>query len=162
MDGSPSDFFVCGVSRQEYWSGLSFPPIGGLPNPGIKRVSPAPLVDSLPLSPQGRGPQSYTGLNFPAEVETDVSYPIGYGLPGYLEVGARHKRSECRKVSKEALTALASSPKSARILFLQAQPSRHPQGHLTRPTSLLPSDHKKCFPSFLTGQLPNKGVTLRG
>ena len=30
-------------SRQEYWSGLPFPPPGDLPNPGIKPVSPACL-----------------------------------------------------------------------------------------------------------------------
>ena len=29
-----------GVSRQEYWSGLLFPP-GDLPNPGIEPASPA-------------------------------------------------------------------------------------------------------------------------
>ena len=28
-----------GLSRQEYWSGLSFPPPGGLPNPGIEPMS---------------------------------------------------------------------------------------------------------------------------
>ena len=28
-------------SRQEYWSGLSFPPPGDLPNPGTEPVSPA-------------------------------------------------------------------------------------------------------------------------
>ena len=28
-----------GFSRQEYWSGLPFPPPGDLPNPGIKPVS---------------------------------------------------------------------------------------------------------------------------
>ena len=28
-------------SRQEYWSGLPFPPPGDLPNPGIKPKSPA-------------------------------------------------------------------------------------------------------------------------
>ena len=30
-----------GFSRQEYWSGLPFPPPADLPNPGIKRGSPA-------------------------------------------------------------------------------------------------------------------------
>ena len=29
-----------GLSRQEYWSGLPFPPPGDLPNPGIKPASP--------------------------------------------------------------------------------------------------------------------------
>ena len=28
-----------GFSRQEYWSGLSFPPPGNLPDPGIKPAS---------------------------------------------------------------------------------------------------------------------------
>ena len=28
-------------SRQEYWSGLPFPSLGDLPNPGIKPRSPA-------------------------------------------------------------------------------------------------------------------------
>ena len=31
-------------SRQEYWSGLPFPPPGDLPNPGIKPVSPTSPV----------------------------------------------------------------------------------------------------------------------
>ena len=30
-----------GFSRQEYWSGLSFPSPGDLPDPGIKPRSPA-------------------------------------------------------------------------------------------------------------------------
>ena len=30
-----------GFSRQEYWSGLPFPPPGFLPNPGIKSTSPS-------------------------------------------------------------------------------------------------------------------------
>ena len=30
-----------GFSRQEYWSGLPFPPPGDLPNPGIEPASPA-------------------------------------------------------------------------------------------------------------------------
>ena len=29
-----------GFSRQEYWSGLPFPPPGDLPNPGLEPVSP--------------------------------------------------------------------------------------------------------------------------
>ena len=31
-----------GFSRQEYWSGLPFPPPGDLPNPGIKLTSLEP------------------------------------------------------------------------------------------------------------------------
>ena len=32
-----------GFSSQEYWSGLSFPSPGDLPNPGIERRSPASI-----------------------------------------------------------------------------------------------------------------------
>ena len=39
-------------SRQEYWSGLPFPPPGDLPIPEIKLVSPVLQVDSLLLSHQ--------------------------------------------------------------------------------------------------------------
>ena len=42
-----------GFPRQEYWSGLSFPSPGDLPNPGIKPGSPALQVDSLPTELQG-------------------------------------------------------------------------------------------------------------
>ena len=37
-----------GFSRQDYWSGLPFPSPGDLPDPGIKRRSPALQADSLP------------------------------------------------------------------------------------------------------------------
>ena len=39
--------------RQEYWSGLSFPPPGDLPDPGIEPGSPALQADSLPTEPPG-------------------------------------------------------------------------------------------------------------
>ena len=45
-----------GFSRQEYWSGLPFPPPGDLPDPGIEPISPeVPVLeaDSLPVSHQG-------------------------------------------------------------------------------------------------------------
>ena len=49
-----------GFSRQEYWSGLSFPSPGDLPDPEIKPMSPvqeaslALQADSLPLSHQDK------------------------------------------------------------------------------------------------------------
>ena len=42
-----------GFSRQEYWSGLPFPPLGDLPDPGSEPASPVWQVNSLPLSHQG-------------------------------------------------------------------------------------------------------------
>ena len=40
-----------GFFRQEYWSGLSCPPPGDHPNPGIEPASPALQADSLPGKP---------------------------------------------------------------------------------------------------------------
>ena len=45
-----------GFSRQEYWSGLSFPSPGDLPQPGIKPGSPALQADSLPTELPGKPP----------------------------------------------------------------------------------------------------------
>ena len=41
-------------SRQEYWSGLSGPPPGDLPEPGFEPVSPAFQADSLPSEAPGK------------------------------------------------------------------------------------------------------------
>ena len=41
-------------SRQEYWSGLPFPPSGDLPDPGIEPQSPTLQEDSLPFEPPGK------------------------------------------------------------------------------------------------------------
>ena len=57
MDCSPPGSSVHGISKQEYWSGLSFLPPGDLLNPGIKPMphpaSPALQADSLLLSHRG-------------------------------------------------------------------------------------------------------------
>ena len=43
-----------GFSRQEYWSGLPFPSLGNLPNPGIEPRSPALQEDTLTPEPPGK------------------------------------------------------------------------------------------------------------
>ena len=45
-----------GFSRQEYWSGLPFPPPGDLPDPGIEPRSPTLQADALPSEPPGKPP----------------------------------------------------------------------------------------------------------
>ena len=39
MDSSPLDSSAHGISQQEYWSGLTFPTPGDLPDPGIEPMS---------------------------------------------------------------------------------------------------------------------------
>ena len=43
-----------GFSRQEYWSGLPFLPIGGLPDPEIKPASPALADGFFTTEPPGK------------------------------------------------------------------------------------------------------------
>ena len=43
-----------GFSRQEYWSGLPFPPAGDLPDPGTEPGSPAMRAYSLLFEPPGK------------------------------------------------------------------------------------------------------------
>ena len=43
-----------GFSRQEYWTGLSFPSPGDLPDPGIELGSPALQADALTSEPPGK------------------------------------------------------------------------------------------------------------
>ena len=56
MGCSPQAPLSTGFPRQEYWSGLPFPPPGDLPGPGIELTPPgsaALQVDSLPLCHMG-------------------------------------------------------------------------------------------------------------
>ena len=64
-----------GFSRQEYWSGLPFPPPGGLPDPGIKlrsALSPALAGGFFSTEPSGR-PQLESTSNDQDENSTDTT-----------------------------------------------------------------------------------------
>ena len=49
-----------GFPRQEYWSGLSFPSPGDLPDSGIEPSSPTLQADSLPSEPPGNPLRHYS------------------------------------------------------------------------------------------------------
>ena len=56
-DCSPPGFSVHGILRQEYWSGLPFPPPQALSNPGIKPTSlgsPAVVSRFFSMVPPGK------------------------------------------------------------------------------------------------------------
>ena len=84
-----------GFSRQEYWSGLPFPPPGDLPNPGIEPtspVSPALPADSLPAEPLGKPSQEAS--KFPKGKNTvSISAPT---VDGILELEAMFAVLSCR------------------------------------------------------------------
>ena len=48
-----------GFCRQECWSGLPFPSLGDLPDPGIEPGSPALQADALPSEPPGKPDRHY-------------------------------------------------------------------------------------------------------
>ena len=61
--------------REEYWSGLSFPPLEDLSNPGIKPVSPvspALQADSLPTELPGKPFVLWSLYSMPVGVCSDV------------------------------------------------------------------------------------------
>ena len=53
IDYNLPDYSVHGI-LQAYWSGLTFPSPGGLPDPGIEPGSPAFQADSLSSDPPGK------------------------------------------------------------------------------------------------------------
>ena len=54
VDCSQASSSPWGFSRQEFWSGLSCPLPGNLPNPGIKTGSSTLQADFLPSDPPGK------------------------------------------------------------------------------------------------------------
>ena len=51
-----------GFPRQEYWSGLPFPPPGDLPDPGMEPVSLVSQADSLSIEPRSKPSSVYTSM----------------------------------------------------------------------------------------------------
>ena len=90
--GLQTAWLLCpwGFSKQEYWSGLLCPPPGELPNPGIKRRSPALQADSL-LSepaekPSNRRVAAAKSLQLcPTLCDPIDSSPPGSPVPGILQ-----------------------------------------------------------------------------
>ena len=65
MGHSPPGSSVHGILQARYWSGLSFPSPGDLPDPGIESMSLSLLhwhVDSLLLAPPGKPCYRYSKL----------------------------------------------------------------------------------------------------
>ena len=52
-----------GFSRQEYWSGMTFPTPGDLPGPGMEPGSPASQAESLLTEPTGKPSVSDNWVN---------------------------------------------------------------------------------------------------
>ena len=68
-------------SRQEYWSELSFPPPGDLPDPGIKPGSPAsPALAGGFFTIQPAGKPSVLTTALENNLRSSVSYTLKYDI----------------------------------------------------------------------------------
>ena len=69
-----------GFSRQEYWSGLLFPPPGDLPDPRIEPRSPALEADALPSEP----PRKSYSVQFSSVTQScqTLCDPMNHSTPG--------------------------------------------------------------------------------
>ena len=76
MDCSLPGSSVHGISRQEYWNGLSFLPPGDLPDPGIKLMSPALQADSLLLNHQGSSYNPMISVQTPESLVGTLRGPL--------------------------------------------------------------------------------------
>ena len=91
-----------GFSRQEYWSGLPFPPPGELPNPRIEPKSPSLQADSLLSQPTVLVAQSCPILCDPMDCS-----PPGSSVHGILQTRILEwvaisfsRREDCLLVSR--------------------------------------------------------------
>ena len=76
-----------GFSRQEYLSGLPFPPPGDLPVPGIKPHLLHWLTDSLALSHLGSPIESHIAQSCPTLCNPMDCRPTGFSIHGILQAG---------------------------------------------------------------------------
>ena len=67
-----------GFSRQDYWSGLTFPPPRDLPNPGVKPASP--VYSALAAAVAAKSLQSWPTLYDPIDGSL-----LGSPVPGILQ-----------------------------------------------------------------------------
>ena len=73
-----------GFSRQEYCSGLPFPSLGDLPNPGIELVSPSLQADTLLSEPPGKPYMAIKILNQMEGRKSTIPKCL-FCSPSYLE-----------------------------------------------------------------------------
>ena len=110
MDCSPPGALSVRFPRQEYWSGLPFPPPGNLPNPGIEPASPASPALCVPLSHSGKSyththTHTHTHLQLPllcVVSQEDANFPRNHSpsSPG-RQVESQHRQRQGTRIVGE-------------------------------------------------------------
>ena len=98
-----------GFSRQEYWSGLPFPPPGDLPVPGnepASPVAPALQADSLPTEPSGKPYKQCGGIHL--EISRSLNYSATVLRSCYCRSWRRYRETYTRPFFPFVLTGVIS------------------------------------------------------
>ena len=165
-----------GFSRQEYWSGLPFPPPGDLPNPGVEPRSPTLQADALLSEPPGKPHtivyrlQSHTFVCFMyfgrwvlhTKTSINFSHPHFHGLYSLIRVilrdpGTRNPKSTVMYPHGDNVThALLHShmpPHAQKCLCNLSESLKHKPiaiGTTTLPGLPLPSSSLSSEPGLLS------------
>ena len=93
-----------GFSRQEYWSGLPFPPSGDLPDPGIKPGYPALAGRLFTTGPPGKPPNS-------------VQFSCSVMYDSWRSPGLQHARPPCPSLRELKLMSIESVMPSNHLIL---------------------------------------------
>ena len=96
-------------SRQGYWSGLSFPSPGDLPNPGIKPGASALQADSLP-SESPRKSSFTLGLGKTHPTQEELCHQLCLKLSGSSYCSTALHCTPCFFLSSNKMTHISSCP----------------------------------------------------
>jgi len=117
-----------GFSRQEYWSGLQFPSLGDLPNPGIEPRSPTMQADSLPTELWGK-PILFLPTMYLKMENINICLQDGHPGPAYSHVQwtvlyplQERPESHIQHCAPCKASTLLSFPVSHPFLFLPHTP----------------------------------------
>ena len=83
MECSPPGSLSMGFPRQEHWSGLPFPPLGDLPDPGINPVSSALAGGFFTTEPPRRTKITVEGFIIP--ILQIKKLQNGFSLPSFQD-----------------------------------------------------------------------------
>ena len=116
MDYSSQASLFMGFPRQEYWSGLLFPPPGDLPDPEMEPRSPTLQADSLlseprgkPLAAAAKSLQSCPTLCDPID-SSPTRLPRPWDSQGKNTGVGCHFRLQCVKVKSLSRVRLLTTP----------------------------------------------------
>ena len=90
-----------GFSRQEYQSGLPYPPPGDLPNPGIEPRSP--VLHSLSSEPPGKPTELMASVKYNLVYERIIALYHSFKIKYYKYICKQKRKGKVLKLLKNCL-----------------------------------------------------------